>query len=40
MISYVINADIVNNKCAIEVQADTGVSTVGDFVATIQYLVL
>lgn len=40
MISYVINADTVNNKCAIEVQADTGVSTVGDFVATIQYLVL
>ena len=37
---YVINADTVNNKCYIEVASD-GISTsVTDFVANIQYLVL
>jgi len=40
MTYYIISADTVNNKCAIEVQADTGISTVTDFVATIQYLVI
>lgn len=40
MTNYIISADTVNNKCAIEVQANTGISTVTDFIATIQYLVI
>jgi len=40
MTYYIISADTVNNKCAIEVEGNTGISTVTDFVATIQYLVL
>jgi hypothetical protein len=37
---YIISADTVNSKCAIEVQANTGITGIGDFIATIQYLVL
>jgi hypothetical protein len=40
MTNYVISADTATNKCAVEVQGNTGVTTVGDFVAIIQYLVL
>jgi hypothetical protein len=37
---YIISADTVNSKCSISVTGNTGISTVNDFVATIQYLVL
>jgi hypothetical protein len=37
---YIISADTVSNKCSISVTGNTGISTVTDFVATIQYLVL
>lgn len=40
MTYYIISADTATNKCAVEVQGNTGVSTVTDFIATIQYLVL
>jgi len=40
MTYYIISADTVNNKCAIEVEGNTGIGTVADFIATIQYLVL
>jgi len=40
MTNYIISADTVNSKCAIEVQGNTGIIGVGDFIATIQYLVL
>lgn len=40
MVRYIIAADFVNNKCAIEVEGNTGITSVTDFVATIQYLVL
>ena len=40
MTYYIISADTVNNKCAIEVEGNTGISSVTDFIATIQYLVL
>jgi hypothetical protein len=40
MTYYIIAADTATNKCAVEVQGNTGVSTVTDFIATIQYLVL
>lgn len=39
MASYIISADTVNNKCAIVVEGNTGISDVTDFIATIQYLV-
>ncbi len=39
MVSYIISADTVNNKCAIVVEGNTGISDVTDFIATIQYLV-
>jgi hypothetical protein len=37
---YIISADTVNSKCSISVTGNTGISTVNDFVATIQYPVL
>jgi hypothetical protein len=40
MTYYIISADTVNNKCAVEVEGNTGVTSVNDFIATIQYLVL
>ena len=40
MTYYIISADTVNGKCQIEVEGNTGIGTVTDFVATIQYLVL
>jgi hypothetical protein len=40
MTNYIISADTVNNKCKIEVGGNTGISSVTDLVATIQYLVL
>ena len=40
MTYYIISADTATNKCAIEVEGNTGISSVTDFIATIQYLVL
>ena len=40
MTYYIISADTVNNKCAVEVEGNTGITNVTDFIATIQYLVL
>ena len=40
MTYYIISADTANNKCAVEVQGNTGISNVTDFIATVQYLVL
>jgi hypothetical protein len=40
MTYYIISADTVNNKCAVEVEGNTGISSVSDFIATVQYLVL
>lgn len=40
MTYYIISADTVNNKCAVEVEGNTGISSVTDFIATVQYLVL
>lgn len=40
MTYYIISADTASNKCAVEVEGNTGVSDVSVFVATIQYLVL
>ena len=40
MTYYIISADTVNNKCAIEVEGNTGITSVNDFIATIQYLVI
>jgi hypothetical protein len=37
---YIISADTVNNKCAVEVEGNTGITDVSTFIATIQYLVL
>ena len=40
MTYYIISADTANNKCSVEVEGNTGISNVTDFIATIQYLVL
>ena len=40
MTYYIISADTANNKCLVEVEGNTGISSVTDFIATIQYLVL
>ena len=40
MTYYIISADTANNKCAVEVEGNTGISSVTDFIATVQYLVL
>ena len=40
MTYYIISADTASNKCAIEVEGNTGIGNVTDFIATIQYLVL
>jgi hypothetical protein len=37
---YIISADTVNNKCAVEVEGNTGITDVSTFISTIQYLVL
>ena len=40
MTYYVISADTATDKCSVEVEGNTGISIVTDFIATIQYLVL
>lgn len=40
MTYYIISADTANNKCAVEVEGNTGIGNVTDFIATVQYLVL
>jgi hypothetical protein len=40
MTYYIISADTASNKCAVEVEGNTGISDVSVFVATIQYLVI
>jgi hypothetical protein len=40
MTYYVISADTATDKCFVEVQGNTGISSVADFIATIQYLVI
>jgi hypothetical protein len=40
MTYYIISADTATNKCAVEVEGNTGITDVSVFVATIQYLVI
>ena len=40
MTYYVISADTATNKCSVQVEGNTGILSVTDFIATVQYLVL